>query len=876
MHGISGSIFENFVSRNLKIEDRAKKFYQLQGDLCLTAYGHERNEDDPLVIQLPPADRHKAQSLLLAEIQYDSMIDRQDRIAIAHELTLQWIFHDGPTESSNSDTRHGSSFRQWLESDEKIYWITGKAGSGKSTLMKFLCSPKNQMTQRSPCQDLKGSKVVEEPDQASQSDSFQDLQSIAISQDQSDQVDQPECVHDPQETSSSQEQSRCHPYLRRWASTSRLVVASFYFWNSGTELQMTTPGLLRTILYQICAQRPDLLPILMPKIWESACLFDWPIDEAWTTSQLLEFVFRAIRLLSEDSKICIFIDGLDEFGNDHEDLISMVHSLIEHNAHVKVCVASRPWNMFQRTFGRNANLRLEDLTFDDIKIFVQSKFKADPGFDNLSQRYPSFADQLMDNIVVKASGVFLWVDLVVASLLAGMQLGDRIEDFQRRLDELPPELEKLYEKILQSLDPFYLGHAAQHFTLVEAAETPLTVLQFSFADEESPMSAMELEAGSLSENELSLRIEAMKRRLNSRCKGFLEVDRSSQRAQANEATQYSQLTVQYLHRTVRDFIKTPKVQNFLQISTKPNFDPAIQLCVAYLMSMKCWQDPRPGLTRDKPTVRGINAFAPCNSAIKIPASSVHVIQCLIQASRVLKMNERAMIAMMEHFKRLIVQPRFRDSLMKDADTNKHSWPPRAMLAKGKGSQLSRNRSNFREISLERMEGLAVLPDDESFLSLAVMYNIVPYVRANAQSGELTQRSISQTLGEQFPLLYDALSRDVPEPRMVEFLLDIGADPNYTISKVDIQTPWILALTKVTLLYTLQHTMNSPEQYSAAEDKWKETLKLLYTRGGMYAYVPDSIFSPISRKILQDIINEVPMTEPSHSKPKSWLDSLWMG
>jgi hypothetical protein len=112
----------------------------------------------------------------------------------------------------------------------------------------------------------------------------------------------------------------------------------------------------------------------------------------------------------------------------------------------------------------------------------------------------------MDNIVVKASGVFLWVDLVVKSLVTVMQLGDRIEDFQRRLDELPPDLEKLWEKILQGLDKFYLGHAAQYFTLVEAAEVPLTILQFSFADEESPYSAVEMKIGSLPKDNVSCRI----------------------------------------------------------------------------------------------------------------------------------------------------------------------------------------------------------------------------------------------------------------------------------------------------------------------------------------------------------------------------------
>ena len=165
-----------------------------------------------------------------------------------------------------------------------------------------------------------------------------------------------------------------------------------------------------------------------------------------------------------------------------------------------------------------------------------------------------------------------------------------------------------------------------------------------------------------------------------------------------------------------------------------------------------------------------------------------------------------MIAMMEHLKKLITHPRFRDSLMKHftAYRDKHrDQDPYAMLAISSESQLSKT-PNIRDPTTTGMENSAVVLDEQSFLSLAVMYNIVPYVRATAKWGGLRRRSTSQTLDVQFPLLYDALSRDVPEPGIVGGLLDLGADPNFRISKVDSQTPWILALTKVTMLYTLQH------------------------------------------------------------------------
>ena len=211
---------------------------------------------------------------------------------------------------------------------------------------------------------------------------------------------------------------------------------------------MTQGGLFRTILYQIVVQRPDILPIIASKYWESLCIFQ--CLHSFYVQDLHDMFFRAVKTLSNDSKICLFVDGLDEFGHSHENLIVLVKDLVGVNGHVKVFVASRPWNVFQIALGQHASLRLEDFTCNDIKSFVRSKFLAKIEFEDLRRRYLPFADQLMDNIGVKASGVFLWVDLVVASLLAEMRLGDRIQDFQRRLDELPPDLENLYDKILHS------------------------------------------------------------------------------------------------------------------------------------------------------------------------------------------------------------------------------------------------------------------------------------------------------------------------------------------------------------------------------------------------------------------------------------------
>jgi hypothetical protein len=55
-------------------------------------------------------------------------------------------------------------------------------------------------------------------------------------------------------------------------------------------------------------------------------------------------------------------------------------------------------------------------------------------------------------------------------------------------------------------------------------------------------------------------------------------------------------------------------------------------------------------------------------------------------------------------------------------------------------------------------------------------------------GGLIQRHTFEKSEERLPLLLDALSGDVPEPKMVECLLDLSADPNLAISKFDLQSP----------------------------------------------------------------------------------------
>ncbi|KAI1372740.1 hypothetical protein F4677DRAFT_456313 [Hypoxylon crocopeplum] len=119
------------------------------------------------------ATTKEQQNRLLQSLRFPDMNERKNGIAESHEGTYRWIFRanyiseeDNLTESDSDTTRSTWSttsddsskdceecwedkpwddFEDWLKSDSDIYWISGKPGSGKSTLMKYLIeSPHTQ------------------------------------------------------------------------------------------------------------------------------------------------------------------------------------------------------------------------------------------------------------------------------------------------------------------------------------------------------------------------------------------------------------------------------------------------------------------------------------------------------------------------------------------------------------------------------------------------------------------------------------------------------------------------------------------------------------------------------------------------------------
>lgn len=101
-------------------------------------------------------------------------------------------------------------------------------------------------------------------------------------------------------------------------------------------------------------------------------------------SELRLALQRRVDRQSLDVKFCFFIDGLDEYEGDHVDFCRTLMDLAG-SLHIKLCVSSRPWNVFEDSLGRDDNLKVyvQDLTRNDIRAFVRRRLQEHPRWQDL-------------------------------------------------------------------------------------------------------------------------------------------------------------------------------------------------------------------------------------------------------------------------------------------------------------------------------------------------------------------------------------------------------------------------------------------------------------------------------------------------------------
>lgn len=290
-------------------------------------------------------------------------------------------------------------------------------------------------------------------------------------------------------------------------------------------MQMSRKGLLQTLLHTALKNDKQHLIQVFEERWQQFVSFGGG-REPFTWAELRRAFENIISAPSSGKPFLLLIDGANEFNGKKQELVGLVLQAARH-AHVKVCVASRPWIVFSDAFEDRPHLLLERITQNDIHNYTTACLANNKQYTKLSKLGSIPAATLITTITEKATGVFLWVHLVVQSLLDGLSNADRMSYLPVRLEALPPDLESLYLKLLDGLDKNYFRYACRLFRLV-LCNLKLLLLYLWFADTGEDDTALKDEIRPLSEDQISDNLELMNRRLTSRCKGLLEVDNHQQ------------------------------------------------------------------------------------------------------------------------------------------------------------------------------------------------------------------------------------------------------------------------------------------------------------------------------------------------------------
>ena len=385
-----------YMSR--KLEDIDRRLDNATDDL--------RRQLDILLITFQEAQDLIKENLILKNLEFTHMDARFRSIHTAEPGTYDWIFDD-PDHLRAKETGLDISFTDWLKAGSGIFHIVGKPGSGKSTLMKFLCE---------------------------------------------------------------QDETKEHLEEWARADDKELIFCKFFFWRITTAAeQKTLRGLVRSVLCSVISEIPSPSRRLFPKQWDvrkgefhgslRVNLSDREISDAFEALMNDAQIFEEFRL-------CFFIDGLDEF-EQNISLQSETHASFatklqkwttRSGGHVKMCVSSRPLTEFTGTFPISQQITLQRLTENDIFTLVTNRLENNEHFAELRERSEAERKRcnvLTENILGDAKGVFLWVVLVLNELEQAMANGDSLEMLEKIVATAHQELTVFIKTILESIPKRY-------------------------------------------------------------------------------------------------------------------------------------------------------------------------------------------------------------------------------------------------------------------------------------------------------------------------------------------------------------------------------------------------------------------------------------
>lgn len=145
---------------------------------------------------------------------------------------------------------------------------------------------------------------------------------------------------------------------------------------------------------------------------------------------------------------------------------------------VKTCISSREEYVFAHHFEGTSKLRIHELTKHDIRQFAVSRLKT------MHFAHSRDQERILELIVGKADGVFLWVALVLGSVTRAFRIDDCVEKIIERVNHMPRDLIKLVRDMWERSGddgdlPSYRASASRYFNLALTQFTTPGLTQFT-------------------------------------------------------------------------------------------------------------------------------------------------------------------------------------------------------------------------------------------------------------------------------------------------------------------------------------------------------------------------------------------------------------
>lgn len=303
-------------------------------------------------------------------------------------------------------------------------------------------------------------------------------------------------------------------------------------------------------------------------------------DGEWGIEELKLMLRKIVDLDEFPARFCFFIDGLDEYHGDEEDLVDIL-SFFSNTPNLKLCVSSRPRLLLDEAFeDRRVKLVISDFTKDDMRLYVSRRLEANAKFKELQARQAA-CGELVSQTADIAKGVWLWVFLVTHDLVQAVNRKEEVRTLRRIVDQFPKELEKYFSFIIESVKPPFREEMAQIFLITIDEVQPLPLYAFSLLEHwrDDPDYAISADISSLEMDHVRLHDGIRKDQLQNRCKDLLIVEDGPHPT-------FLERPVDFLHRTVRDFLRDCYYDNLMAEIASSGFNPVLSFCNMMLLLLK--------------------------------------------------------------------------------------------------------------------------------------------------------------------------------------------------------------------------------------------------------------------------------------------------